>query len=159
VRSAIQPEPGSQPQYVMRKFPMKVILLPSGSVMADNCTPLFTVSTAPAAIPRAERSAIQVAHREVQQGRAGPLGVEGYLHPPAVGHPPLDETLHRQVVGGTAEETLVPRAGSVKVGHRDDGEYMIYGHCLFLQGRDGSFAAGRPVRHQAGPSALRGGPP
>ncbi len=46
------------PQYLMRKFPMKVILLSSGSQMADSCTPLFTVSTAPGASPLPEISAM-----------------------------------------------------------------------------------------------------
>ena len=49
---------GGGVQYLMRKFPMRVILLPSGSVMADSCTSLFTVSTGPGAMPLPERSAM-----------------------------------------------------------------------------------------------------
>ena len=53
------------------------------------------------------------------------------LDPSTVGHPPFDEpALHRQVVGGTAEQTPVPSVRSFEVGHRYYGEDMIDGHRL-----------------------------
>ena len=115
---------------------MKVILLPSGSVMADNCTPLFTISTAPGAKPLPETSAMmpdQVVHRKVQQARAGAFGVEGDLDPTTVGHPPFDEaTLHGQVVGWAPKETFIPGAGCFKVAHRDNCKNELDGHRALL---------------------------
>jgi hypothetical protein len=74
---------------------------------------------------------VQVVDREVQQGPAGAIGVASDLDPSTVGHPPFDEpTLHRQVVGQAAKQTLVPSVRSFEVGHRDYGEDMIDGHRL-----------------------------
>jgi hypothetical protein len=113
---------------------MKVIVLPSGSRMAESCTPLFTVSIAPGQPPSRDVGdvPVQVVHREVQQGRAGAIGVASDLDPATVGHPPFDEpTLHRQVVGGTPEQTRIPSVRGLEVGHRDDRQDMINRHRLF----------------------------
>src|SRR5438309_11637841 len=48
---------GCCPQYLVRKFPMNVIRLPSGSVIAERRTFLFAVSIGPGAKPLDERSA------------------------------------------------------------------------------------------------------
>src|SRR5688572_15591563 len=139
-------------QYSTRKSPMKVIVLPSGSRMADNCTPLFhRLDRSWGQPPSRDVSdvLVQVVHREVHQARAGAIGVASDLDPSTVGHPPFDEqTLHRQVVGGTAEETLVPSVRSFEVGHRDDGEDMINRHPLFLRYR----ANGRQGDPRAAPT-------
>src|SRR5665647_1364897 len=45
-------------QYLTRKFPMKVIRLPSGSVTVHSLTPLFTVSIASGARPLPQISVI-----------------------------------------------------------------------------------------------------
>jgi hypothetical protein len=58
---------GSRSQYWTRKFPMKVIVLPWGSRMADSRTPLFTVSIAAGQPPSRDVGdvLVQIVHREV----------------------------------------------------------------------------------------------
>ena len=115
---------------------MKVILLPSGSVMADNCTPLFTISTAPGAKPLPETSAISRTKSSTAKfdgPGAGAFGVEGDLDPTTVGHPPFDRTSSMgRLSAGRPKETFIPGAGCFKVAHRDNCKNELDGHRALL---------------------------
>ena len=62
----------------------------------------------------------------------GPVAVHGHLHPASAGHLPLDQARHRPVVGGAAEERLVPGVGGVEIGDRHHHQDVLDGH-VFAQ--------------------------